>query len=201
VKNIKLNKKISLSMSTDTEIINQGEKPTSELESDEILEIDITNITGKQKKALLSVPVTLFLQIVFFFNLQSITNIFKGMIVNNGYAINLVADYVTQFVNTLVPYLLIIFLVLALYFSYIIIINNEEYFKILEQTFNYIVLGIVTDLVFLFISLGSLDPTTIELFIFLFVVLLSIAISLVPFAIYGLLNKETKTEKTTTSDS
>lgn len=188
-------------MSTDTEIINQGEKPTSELESDEILEIDITNITGKQKKALLSVPVTLFLQIVFFFNLQSITNIFKGMIVNNGYAINLVADYVTQFVNTLVPYLLIIFLVLALYFSYIIIINNEEYFKILEQTFNYIVLGIVTDLVFLFISLGSLDPTTIELFIFLFVVLLSIAISLVPFAIYGLLNKETKTEKTTTSDS
>ena len=157
--------------------------------SSEILELHITNLSEKEKLTLVLIPAVLVFQVFYLFNLNLLSNMFKGMIKSPYQP---VADYAEVFLNTWVPYLVLLFVFLSLFFSYTLLVNDEATIKLLHQGFFYLGVAIFTDFILLFMSIGTNNPYTTELFVFLFMILLSIFIAFLPFGIYDLLDQREK---------
>lgn len=160
-----------------------------------IVEIDLGNLTDTQKIVLVSVPVVLVIQLFYLFNMNLLTDFFKGIITGASY--KPIADYVKDFVTTFVPYLGVIFLFFALYSGYILLLNDQVYLKELNKLYFYLFVALFVDFVLFFMSVSTLDPYTTEFFLFLFVLLVSVMIAFIPFGLYDLLEERTKKSTST----
>ena len=165
----------------------------------EIIEIDLQNLTPIQKKLLLAVLGSFVVQIVYLLNMKIITDLLKIPITQS---FQIVSDYVVEFLNTFVPYLLVIFLIVAIYVGYILLLDDKDYFKTGSDAFNLMAKIVALDFAFYFVSLiilaplssagiNPVYPNALELFIFFFMILLSILIALsidvlFTFAIHGI---------------
>lgn len=171
-------------------------EPTPEVE---VIEIDLQNLSPDQKKSLLVVLGSFVVQIIFLFNMKIITDFFKIPVATS---FQIVSDYVVDFLNTFVLYLLVISLIVAIYVSYVLLVNDSDYLKVGLEAFDTIVKVLVLDFAFYFVSLviitplnsigqaNPIYPNALELFIFIFMVLLLIAIPLSPFYVLDYLKRE-----------
>ena len=153
-----------------------------------VVEIEIKTLTDKQKISIISIVLVLVLQILYLLNLNIFTNFFKGMISGNYQPL---ADYAGAFLKTFIPYALILFVFFAFYSLYVILIKDEEHIKYLYQVWYYLIVMLFVDFVLFFMSEATSDPYTIELFLALFIIMLSLIITLAPFGIYELLKQRT----------
>lgn len=151
------------------------------------IDIDLNNITGTQKIVLLSILLTYVIQIIYLFNMNIVTDLFKGMITVNSF--KPIGDYVNNFVSTFVPYLAVIFLCFAFYSAYVVLVNDSDYLKLLNKISMYLVVGLVIDFILFFMSISTSDPYTTEFFLFLFVIIVMVLIAWIPFGIYDLLEQ------------
>ena len=158
-------------------------------DSSEILELHFSNLSGQEKLTLVLIPVVLAFQAFYLFNLSLLSEIFKGMI-KSPY--KPVADYATAFLNTLVPYLLLLFVFLSVFFSFTLLVKDEATIKMLNQGYFYLGVAIFTDFILLFMSISTNNPYTTELFLFLFMILLSGFIAFLPFGVNDLLDQREK---------
>ena len=142
----------------------------------------------------------MLLQVVFLFSLNLFTSLFKGLI---PISFRDVPDYVSAFLNTFVPYLLVIFITVALYIAYVILVQDPDYLKAGAQLFDYCGIGFIASFMLYFIAVVSLPPfsgssvnaalpNSVEFFILLTTVLLAVEISLLPFEVYRYLTNQEK---------
>lgn len=172
----------------------------------ETVVIDLGQLSDKQKITLLSVLGTIVLQVVYLLNMKVITDLFKGPVADSY---KIVSDYVIEFINTFIPYLILVFVFLAFYFSYIILLGDEDYLKVAARAFEYSLIILLGDFVLYVVALMTISPLTnnnfgqlvpnqaypasIELFVFLFLLILSVVISLLPFYVNKYLSEKETT--------
>ncbi len=186
-----------MSESTDQSSANNSSQMTPSTPSPEqsLVEIDLNNLTDTQKLVLVSIPIALVVQIIYLFNMHLITDFFKGMIVGISY--KPIADYVTSFLSTFVPYLVVIFLFFALYSVYLILVNDGEYLKLFNSVFFYLAIALVVDFILFYMSVSTQDAYTTEFFLFLFVIIVMGLIAWLPFFLYDVLEKRTNNSTST----
>ena len=182
-----------MSSSSDSNVV----ETTTTVQEDKELIIEIDSITENQKTLLIVTAISFIVQIFYLINIQLITGIFKPFIAQSYQP---VADYVKSFLDTFVPYLIVLFFFLMLYFMYVVLVEDTETLKLLFDTFDYVGLGVVILIVIFFISvatiptlpLTALYPNVVELILFALVVLASFFIALVPFGVKRYLFQENK---------
>ena len=175
-----------MSTSSDSNVVDTNTGTTVPQDKDLVIEID--SINENQKKLLIVTIISFIVQIIYLTNIQLITGLLKPFIAQSY---NPVADYVKSFLDTFVPYLIVLFFFLMLYFMYVFLVEDKETLEILYDSFDYVGLGVVILLVIFFISvftiptlpLTALYPNVVELILFALVVLASAFIALVPFGI------------------
>lgn len=175
---------------------NSNEQTTPESNTSETnqqeqeLVIELGNLTEFQKDLLYVTLGSFVLQILYLFNLSVVTGLFKPFI---ALSYNEVGAYIVQFLNTFVPYLLVIFFGIALVSAYEILVYDQQDLKILGDVFDYSALGVIILIVLFFLAVFTIPtlpvtpfyPNLVELVLFLLVLFLMVTISMIPFAFYS----------------
>ena len=171
-----------------TEQSTMDDKLESKDDGEVNIVIDVNNLTDDQKKLLLVTGLSFVFQKIYLFNLQIFTDLFKGFIVIQY---NLAGAYIVSFIATLLPYLLIIFVFIDIYFAYLLLLNNHESMKSLSEIFTLITIILVIVIFMFFITVFSIPtfpptafyPTMVELVLFVIVVFFSLFILFLPFGV------------------
>lgn len=159
-------------------------------ENEQIVEIDLSSLTDTQKISLITVLFAFLVQVVYLINLNIVSGIIKSMITQQYQAL---ADYVTAFINSFVPYLLVVFIIFALYSVYVLLLDDPNFMKLFYQIFKYLLIALVVDFILFFMSSSTGNPYTTELFTFFLMLLINLIIAFIPFGVYEFLKiRETK---------
>lgn len=175
-------------------------------DSTQIIEIDLANLSDIQKRSLLSVLGTFAAIIVYLLELGIFTGFMKNFIPSDY---QILTDFVTNFIITFIPYLIVIFFMIEVFIAYQMLLNNKENLEFGAQIFDYTGLVLLAIVALFFISIVSIPstpivgsnhainqtfPTIVELFLFLIIVFVLIELSLVPFYIRKKLGNQVTTK-------
>ena len=124
-------------------------------ENEKIVEIDLGNLTDTQKLSLIMVLVAFVVQLIYLLNPNIISGILRPMITQQYQAI---ADYVTSFINTFVPYLVLVFIFFAFYSVYVLLLNDPDFMNLFYTIFKYFLIALFIDFILYFMSSSTGDP-------------------------------------------
>lgn len=185
-----------MSNSNDLTIPEVNASETNQQEQE--LVIEFSNLTEFQKNLLYVTLGSFILQILFLFDLSLVAGLFKPFIAQSY---NPVADYVAQFLNTFVPYLIVFFFGVALVNAYEILVYDTHDLKILAELFDYSGLGVIILIVLFIVSTISIPtipvtafyPNLVELLLFFLMLFVMVTISMIPYGFYKYVFKKKQT--------
>ena len=183
-------------MSNQAESIENKGNSTPNSPSVEVVEIEIGNLSETQKLTLISVLGSFIVQLIFLFNLGFVTDIFKNFIPSTY---QILTNYVRDFLNTFVIYLLVLFLVIEIYITYQVLLNDNNNIYLGAQIIDNTVIVALSFFALFFITIVTINPTPsiinetfpnlVELFLFLMMFTIMIVIELIPFYVSNMLTK------------
>ncbi len=176
-------------MSNSDEQEQLHEKTISQGEKQKELIIDLSKLTDSQQLLLVLTGISFVIQILFLIDIKLFTDFFKGFVATQY---NLMGLYIATFMNTLVPYLFILFFFVMIYLGFKILENEQKSLETFIEIFNYVSLGLMTLIVMFIIAIYSIPsnpinevyPTLVELLLFLIVLFVSIFIVFLPFGLF-----------------